>query len=327
MQIRTFSIIGLGSIGRRHVNNALSLGYRVIGYDPSKKSCDDAFESIKQGKDRFSLASDELQAIKEGDAIIIANPHKFHNQSLEYCIDAGRSVLIEKPIATKKNGVQSLLNDASAKNLKIACGFNLRFRPIIEKAQECFDALGKPIWARFICASYLPDWRPQSNYLENYTNDGKEGGIIFDIAHELDLAQYLFGRAKVVSAFADNSGMIGLKAEDRASITLTHENAMLSHIYLDYSTRPKQRGFEVAGENGLLKVDLITHHLLLLDRDGNKKEEIRLQAYNTNEEYVAELKNFISSIEHGHKPRCDGAEGLANLENILQARKLANLFE
>ena len=323
MHVKTLAITGLGSIGRRHAKNALSLGYNVVGFDPSEKSCAAALEETKH---HIKISSSELEAIEQGDAVIIASPHKYHMQSLEYCVRTEKSALVEKPIATQLQGLESILQEASQKNLTIACGFNLRFRPIIETARKCCADIGRPLWARFICASYLPEWRPQSNYLENYTNDPKEGGIIFDIAHELDLAQFLLGKAQVVSAFADNSGLIELKAEDRASITLKHDNGALSHVYLDYTTRPKQRGFEIAGVHGLLKVDLTRHHLELFAPDGHLQKEVHLQNYNTNDEYIDQLKDFIEAIEKAQTPKCSGLEGLANLHNIIEARKMAGLL-
>lgn len=318
MPVKTIAVIGLGSIGRRHAKNALSLGYNVIGFDPSEAAC-------KAANDKIQILAIELEAIEQSDAVIIASPHKYHMQSLENCIAANKPALVEKPIATKIDGLENLLKKAADKNLIIACGFNLRFRQIVEKAQECLKNMGNIHWARFICASYLPDWRPQSNYLENYTNDAENGGIIFDIAHELDLAQFLLGQGDVVSSYAENSGLLGLNAEDRANIILKHVTGSLSHIYLDYTTRPRQRSFEIAGKKGFLKVDLTDHSLKLYGTDNELKENICLENYDANQDYIAELKDFVEAVKNSANPKCSGEEGLQNLENILKARRLASL--
>lgn len=321
------AVIGLGSIGTRHFHNIIDQGHYALGFDPSPDARKNIINNLN--KDDISVNAhiydDFNKCIKDCDAVIIANPHKYHAETLASCVKEGKHCLVEKPISTSIKDLHEILEEGAKNNLKIGVGFNMRFRPVVVKAQELIPNLGNILWARFICSSYLPDWRRNSNYSKNYTADSRTGGIIFDISHELDLASYLFGEAKVVSCYADNSKILDIESEDIANITLKHESCTISNIHLDYITRHKQRCFECAGKNGFMSVDLQKHKITIIDNTGNIEHSGYYPPDNNNYEYVEELKNFISAIQGISDIKCSGCDGYKNLQMILKARLIAGL--
>lgn len=320
MQVNKIAVIGLGSIGDRHCKNLLGLGYNVIGYDPDQSKVDN-----QKGNDHFTGASNEREALSMADAAIIATPHYLHADSLKRCVELKKHCMIEKPLSTSLNEVQDLVRSASQDNLVVMCAFNLRHRPVVVKAKEILPKLGKLYWARFTCATYLPHWRPHQNYKNNYTNDAQHGGIIFDIAHEFDLATFLMDNANVVAAYAENSGLLDIEAEDRASVTLKHASGAISHIYLDYITQPKERNFQIVGEHGVLKVDLQSHELKLIDTDGQVLAHETHCPDDNDFEYISEIKGFIDAIENKQCSLDNSSNGVDNLRLLLDARKVSNL--
>ena len=310
----------MGSIGSRHCKNILSLGYSVIGCDPDQSKLEQHGDN-----DCFTSASSEREALSMADAAIIATPHHLHSNSLKLCVELKKHCLIEKPLSTSLSEVQTLVQAASQDNLVVMCAFNLRHRPVVVRAKEILPKLGKLHWARFTCATYLPHWRPHQNYKTNYTNDAKNGGIIFDIAHEFDLATFLMDNANVVSAYAENSGLLDIESEDRASVTLKHASGALSHIYLDYITQPKERNFQIVGENGALKVDLQSHELKLIDTDGQILAHETHRPDDNNFEYISEIKGFIDAIGNKQGSLDNSQNGIDNLRLLLDARKMSNL--
>lgn len=305
----------------RHFSNVAELDLEPLGFDPSPEKRAAILEKFPD----VAVFDNMEEAINAADAVIIASPHHYHFEAMKQCVEAGKSCLVEKPMATRKDGLEDVLRQARDKNLVVACGFNMRFRPVVEKAKAALPELGKILWARFICASYLPAWRPDQDYTKNYAADPQSGGVIFDVAHELDLACYLMGAANVAACYADNSSFLDITTEDRAEITLKHEAGCVSHIHLDYVTRPRRRGFECAGEKGFLRVDLVSHKIEMLDIDGRViLDEICAPEFN-NYEYLEELKDFVASVEGKSTPRCSAQEGLGNLELILAAREKAGV--
>ena len=322
MPVNKVAVLGLGSIGARHFANVAELGLEPLGFDPSEEKR----KALKEKFDDSEFFGSLEDAITQADAVIIASPHKYHMETLKICVEAGKPCLVEKPIATQIKGLEEILTIAQDKNLVIACGFNMRFRPVVEKAKEILPKLGKILWARFICATYLPDWRPDQDYKQNYTVDPQSGGVIFDVAHEIDLACYLLGAAKLSACSAQNSGFLEIASEDIAELTLRHDAGTLSQIHLDYVTRPRQRGFECAGEKGFLRVDLVSHKIEVSDHKGNHMADEIIAPDFDNYEYLEELKDFIAAVEDSSAPKCSGQEGIENLELILAARKAAGLI-
>ena len=78
--------------------------------------------------------------------------------------------------------------------------------------------LGKIIWSNSIVCSDLKNWRPGTDYTNNYTNNITGGGVINDYSHEIDLINFFFGKNKNVQGFIKNSKTLGLKVEDYSTI-------------------------------------------------------------------------------------------------------------
>lgn len=327
MRVNKIAVLGLGSIGRRHFRNAVDLGLEVVGFDPTAEKINEVRTLFSKEFPRasFSFSNTLERAIESSDAVIIASPSRHHLEGLKICINAGKHCFVEKPLATNMEGLEITLQEATERKLKIAVGFNLRYRPVVERAKSLLPDLGKILWGRFLCASYLPDWRKDTNYLTGYAADPKTGGVIFDISHEIDLARYLLGDGDVVACYADFSGLLGISSEDRADIVMRHETGSTSAIHLDYITRPRQRNFEIAGEYGILKVDLHAHDIVMIGRDEQILIKETHRPDDNNHEYRKELKDFVSAIENNVQPRCSGDDGLTNLKHILTARKIAGL--
>src|SRR5436190_8577076 len=101
-------VAGLGSIGRRHLENARSLGHEVKG-------------------GRLGDA--------EGwgaEALVVASPTSAHLDALRWATERGIHTYVEKPIAAASAGVADAIAAAERSSLTVAVGYNLRFHPALE---------------------------------------------------------------------------------------------------------------------------------------------------------------------------------------------------
>lgn len=313
------AVLGLGSIGLRHAANALALGRGVVGFDPSPERR--ALLAAKGG----TACAQRDQAIAAARAVVVASPSECHLDDLAACIDAGRHVLVEKPLAHRADGLAALLDRAEQGGLVVAVAMMLRLHPAVARARAILEAgqLGAPLWGRFLAALYLPDWRPGQDWTKGYANDPRTGGALFDYAHEIDLACHLLGPARVLAAVAGHSGSIGLAAEDMADVVLGH-GAVHSSIHVDYVTRPRHRHGEIAGTQGVLRLDLDERRLTWRDANGQVVEDHHF-AGGYADDYVAEMAAFLAAVEASTPPPCSGREALAVLETLIAARTLAGL--
>jgi predicted dehydrogenase len=313
------AVIGLGSIGLRHARNLVDLKIDVIGYDPDAAACDKAatFGAIP--------ASSREAAIERADVVVVASPNRFHLDDLKHAIANKRPVYVEKPIGHDSDQLAKLLNQADSSGLTVFAGLNLRYHPCIEQVSDLLKSgdIGEILWARFIAASYLPSWRAAQDHRTGYAADPVTGGILFDDIHEIDLANHLLGKARVVAATARCTGSIGISSDDCADLILQHEGGCHSAIHMDYVTRTGRRTAEIAGTSGFIKVDITGRRFWTTDKNGFEK--CVDPGGEVNDDYRNAMAHFLSCALGQNRPRCDGREALEILRQTLDARAFAGL--
>lgn len=318
MSARRVGILGLGSIGQRHARNLRALGAKVVAFDPSPAARQWFAEEFKRE------ASTREAVLNEADALIIASPSGSHLQDLEDAIGASRPTLVEKPLGHDFQLARMIVEQAEDKTVPVVVAHNLRYRSVVRRAREQLNKglIGEPIWAHFLCGSWLPDWRPQQDYRTNYAADQEAGGVILDVIHEIDLAFHLFGPADLASAVTARSGLLEINAEDMADIVLRHRGGCQTSLHLDYVTRPRRRVFTIAGTRGVLDADLRTGALRATGRDEAVALD-ELLPVEPNKEYLDELEDFLAVSSGQKSPACGAREALAVLDVAVQARRVA----
>ncbi len=314
------AVIGLGSIGMRHARNLLAAGADVVGVDPNTECC----IALREAGGEIVASRDDV--LSDVDAVVIANPNRYHLEDLIAAAAAGRHVLVEKPLAHTTRGLDEVVQAFQAQGLTVFAGFNLRLHPVSAIARQWLDEgrLGTLMWARFQMSDYLPDWRPNQDYRQGYASDATSGGVLFDMIHEFDLANYLLGPAQVATAVARNSGFLDVAAEDIADVTLRHDKGVFSSLHLDYVTRPRQRVGEVCGSEGRINIDLDARHIALMGVDGAIVEE-KVFPGDYGDDYRREVGLFLDCINGRAVPPCDGREALRVLEQVVDARQKCQL--
>ncbi len=321
MSPRRIGVLGLGSIGMRHARNLARLGCDVLGHDPSV----DASRAFESEFGRAATASRE-QVFAESSAVVVATPNRFHLDDIRDAIVAGKPALVEKPLGHDAELAAHLVRLAAARGVMLAVSHNLRFRPVVRQVRKLLDegVIGKPAWARFCCASWLPDWRPGRDYRTNYAADPETGGVIFDSIHELDLAVHLLGSAALRSAAAQRTGLLDIASEDLADIVLDHESGCQTAVHLDYVTRPRRRVLEIGDPGGALFADLRTGNVKVTGIDGTVRAD-ETQPFDPNGEYLAAMQDFLDASNGAGKPECPAADALETLRLACAARGMAGL--
>jgi predicted dehydrogenase len=316
----TLAILGLGSIGLRHAGNALALGEKVTGFDPDPVRRELLVE--KGGQPVESRAA----ALEGARAAVVASPNAHHLDDIRAALTADCHVMVEKPLAHSTEGVQGLLDMAKASNRAVFAAHNLRFHPAVMAAKAILDsgALGTPLWARALAASYLPDWRPQQDYRKGFAADARTGGAVFDFIHEFDLLAFLLGPYTAEAAVARCTGILDMAAEDCADALLRHDTGVVSTLHIDYVTRPPIRVTEVVGTEGMVRIDIQTRRLVHFAVGGEVLADDSFGGEH-GDDYVSEMQAFLACTQSGALPRCSGEEALSVLTQVIRVRRLAGL--
>lgn len=294
---KTIGVIGLGSIGMRHAKNLLAMGHHVFGTDTDSSKRNPLREIggtwNNQGK------------IWECDGVIIASPSGQHGIQTGIAVSLRIPVLVEKPIGvsgTDAEILSDLLQNMADKPVMV--GNNLRFHSCVKKAKEWLDAglIGTPLWANFTLAQYN----------DKYTDD-----VILNWgAHELDLARYLLGTCIIAQAVGDRK---------IADIILVHANECQTTVHLDYMTEPETRNFRIQGVDGFIAGELTGQRRSVLWYAGQTEPQIEYGDDSFDENYIEEMQEFIARIDGAIGIGASGEDGLAVLELILEAKKLAGI--
>ncbi len=241
-------VVGCGSIGRRHAENAARLA-DVAVHDISTETARACAAAI--GTHTFERLKDALAW--GPTAAVIATPHRSHLAVARQAIAAGAHVLIEKPLSDTLEGVAEFLEhaDATGKRAYVVC--NMRFHPGPSALRRNISLVGKPLFARAHVGNYLPAMRPDRDYRTLYAARRAEGGgVVLDAIHEIDYLTWLLGEVGSVCCQAATLGELEIDVEDHALLALTHKNGARSSAELDYLRRRKSRGCEIVGTNGVL---------------------------------------------------------------------------
>lgn len=312
-RVESLAVIGLGSIGSRHARNAIDLGLTVFGYDPDPVARERAAEI------GVIPVSGMQELMRDADVAVSASPSSRHQGDISMCLEADCPVLVEKPIGHDTDVVAGLLQRAGERRLQVGSVFNLRNRRIVEALPDEISGLGEPRWARFVSASWLPDWRPLQDYRDGYANDRTAGGVLFDVIHEIDLANFLLGPGRTVAAVVRRTGALELSTEDVAELVLEHTGGCLASLHLDFGSRVRRRFVEISGESGSIHANLRTGRLRCSDASGRLIRE-RSYAADINKEYLLTLKTFVEAVRKGVDAPVSGQEGLSALRQVLAAQ-------
>jgi len=132
-------IIGAGSNGRGHAQAAKNAGFEVVAIaDVNEASAKDAAKTLGIAH-AFGNPAD-LLALKEVDGVIISVPNKFHKPTAVAAMEAGKDVLVEKPMALNRAECREMIDTAKKHKRILQIGFVNRLTTSSVAAKELIDA-------------------------------------------------------------------------------------------------------------------------------------------------------------------------------------------
>ena len=290
-------IVGLGSIGNRHLNNCLQLGVQQITI-VRRPNSNGHFSPPEQAKVVHTL-EEALQA--RPDFVIVANPSHLHASIAVECVEAGSHVLIEKPLGRSIGESETRLAALSKATDRIcAMAYCMRHHPAYRQAKQLIEAgeIGDCLYAKAWFEGYLPDWHRWEDYRLSYAALKEQGGgVLRTLDHELDFLNWVLGPAHSVTGKVFNVGHIEIEADDLAMYSLEHTGGAISQVTTSFTRKPQSRGFEFIGTNGTLSCRLEDMKLNHSSKTNPEpKALLTFEGYEINQMYLDLLDDFLSAV-------------------------------
>jgi predicted dehydrogenase len=302
------AVIGLGSAGLRHAANLAELGHEPIGFDPAPQADPRAGARPAPGFERAGSLAD---AIHEAEAVIVASPNVEHAGQAIAALEAGRPVLVEKPLAVTLQDAEAIAAAAHSAGVTCAVAMNLRFHPAILRLRKLLEdgELGEPLTAHASFGYDLRRWRPGVDYRQTYSARAElGGGILLDAVHELDYLLWLLGPVADVTASVDRVSGLEIDVEDLVLATLRFRSGVRGLVDLNYFEPAYRRGCLLCGDAGVARWDWGEGSIRV--RRSDREDDLIDVAADVSATYRAELSDFFAALEGGSSPRTPVDQGV-----------------
>jgi predicted dehydrogenase len=315
-------VVGTGSIGSRHIANLLTLGVDVLTYsyrrEPRPEQWFRDVRAFERLEDAFAAAP---------DAVVVANRTDQHLDVALRGAREGRALFIEKPLSHSLAGIDELARECDSRALVVESGFMLRLHPNVTWLKSFLDAgeLGDLFYCRALAGQHLPDWRPAQDHRASYSASAVCGGVIFDLAHELDLVAWLFGPVDAVQAMTARVPSLQIQSEAIAQIGLRTAGGLLAQVHMDYVRPVYGRTLEVAGSRGVMTWDYVEGTVSLTTPAGGARVVHRVPAsFVRNDLFAAHMRHFLARLtDVSLAPVSSLNDGVAALRTALACRQSA----
>ncbi len=279
-------VIGYGSIGQHHARLLTEMECEVAVV--SRRSVDFA-------PHYFDLA--QALADWQPGYVVVANRTNEHLGTLKTLGQhnyQGR-LLLEKPLFDRAS---ELFNHSFS---LAAVAYNLRCHPMLMKLKPLLDDSAQLITASIYVGSYLPDWRPDTDYRQSYSAIKAQGGVLRDLSHELDCALWFFGPWRRLTASGGHLSPLEIDSDDAYTLLMETQRCPLVSIHMNYLDRVPRRDILVNADQHTVRVDLIKNTIAI----DSVQESVTVARDDT---YRAEHQAMLAG----------NAEGLCTLEEAME---------
>jgi len=302
------AVVGVGHLGQHHARLLAAMdGVQLVGIVDTKAGRA-AEVASKLGVPSFShLRELPLDGL---DAATIAVPTVSHLDVAQPLIDAGVSVLVEKPLSSSLSDADKMIEAAARRGVVLAAGHTERFNPAVVAA---LPLVSNP---RFIEVHRLGTFPERSLDID----------VIFDLMiHDLDLLLTSV-KSEVVSIEAIGVNVLTPKA-DIANVRLKFATGCIANVTASRISRDKVRKVRFFQRASYLSIDYAAQEAevyRLVAQNGRPQIEGGKLDVQRDEPLRAELADFVGAVRDRREP---GVSGRAGRAALALATKVAEAME
>ncbi|MCI3926264.1 Gfo/Idh/MocA family oxidoreductase [Paenibacillus sp. TRM 82003] len=313
-------VVGLGWPGQQHVQAIEAFPERAT----LTAVCDTDEKKLVEFNGRCATYSDLDTFFAEGDAeaVVLAVPHHVHAELTVKALDAGKHVIIEKPMARSVAECERMIEAAERNGRTLMVAHNWRYEPWCIAAKRIVDS-GELGDIRAVRTEWLLNFRPafpKGSWI--YDGEKAGGGALVSLAiHNLDALRFIVGEIEEVfthqlhtDAWSTNG------AENWAMAQMKFENGAIGHLFTGTTPfhPPEQGMLYIYGERGTLFSGPYRGENGLWIRSESRGSEPdapyeRVDVAGLTPGLVGhpqtnQMKHFLDCVTYGTRPETDGRE-------------------
>lgn len=268
---------------------------------------------------------DDLLKDDELDGVVIATSASTHYALAKRVLEAGKHVLVEKPITLHSHEALDLIRIAEAKNLRLMVGHTFQYNPAVAKVRELIQAgeIGNTIYA-YMTRVNLGVIRDDLNVMWNLA------------PHDISILLWTFDSLPMrVTARGFSPLRPQAHLEDIVFLIIEFQNGAIAHIHNSWLDPNKVRQATFVGTQKMIVYDDMhpDRKIQIFDKGVVQKEspgsfgefqltirdgDVTIPRIKTTEPLKAEIAHFVECIQTGERPRSDGINGL-QVVRVLEA--------
>ncbi len=315
-------IIGVGSIGERHLRCAQQTGRVELAV------CEVNADLRQTIAERYGVThsyGDLDAALRERPAAaVVCVPAHLHVPMATRLVKAGIHVLIEKPLSTSPEGVDHLQQAIAQQNVTAGVAYVHRANPTLTAMRDALlsGRFGQPVQVVAVAGQKFPFYRPayKNTY---YNNRATGGGAIQDaLTHIINAVEWLVGPIDRVLADAAHCLIPDVEVEDTVHVLARHKNVLASYS-MNQHQAPNEVTITVNCERGTLRFEFHENRWRWMTEPGNAWHDEPGAPLERDDLFTRQLAVFFDAIEEGKRPLCTLAEGSQTLRvNLAILRSL-----
>jgi len=323
MGARRTLVIGVGSIGERHVRCFQRTGRATLSIcEVNEKLCREVAERY-QITQRWTSFEDALN--QEYDLAVICTPAHLHVPMATRLAQRGVDLLIEKPLSTSLEGIDVLASEIARRGCIAAVAYVWRAHPVFQAVKRAIDSgrFGAPLNLIGVSGQHFPTYRPayRDTYYTQHTTGG--GAIQDAMTHLLNMGEALAGPIDELVADAGHLALTGVEVEDTVHVLTRHGSVMGSYQLNQHQT-PNETSVTVVCEQGTVRFEPHRSRWRWMTERGGawSDESCELER---DDMFVNQANALLDALTDKRPLLCTFAEGLQTLRvNLAVLRSVAS---
>jgi UDP-N-acetyl-2-amino-2-deoxyglucuronate dehydrogenase len=315
--------VGVGIIGAGGIAAAHAKAYQMLGTKAHLIGVADIDEERARAfARRYEIpvwSSEDEDILKRDDIHVVSLclPHHLHAPVAIAALQAGKHVLVEKPMAISLEEADAMIRAAQKARRRLSVVFQLRFESDVQRARLILERglIGAPFYAEASCLWWRRPMYYENSWRGKWATEGG-GAVINQAIHHLDLLIYLLGMPQRVYAEIDTVAH-QIEVEDWCLATLYWEGLKASFCASTCAELETDSSrLLILGAHGSLQMFPFRPHSRHEERHLQIGEACRAIPEQEIPGHTAEIHDFVYSVLENREPRVSATEGRRALELI-----------